>query len=243
MENSLPGWTESWHGVWQLCPSEVFASAPDGSESMASASDCGVDLRKSRLGIVAEHAATIKPQATTAITRLMIPPTSAATPPLPQNATLETHQPRTSLGDASLRPMASALNCPKCGAYKVKYALTLFRGRGSADPQKLKNGAWQLAQRTDHPLGPQFCDRVLGIAVVDGDDRNARGPRGGDVGAGIADHHRMAYVRATNGGEALGEPECVEQQQRQPFQLVGADRKPTAGGAKFVEGGFQAWEG
>src|SRR5262249_27068032 len=97
MENSLPGWTESWHGVRQLCPSEVFASAPDGSESMASVSDCGVDLRKSRLGIVAEHAATIRPQATTAITRLMIPPldgNAAAPPERDPRGAPDLHQPR-----------------------------------------------------------------------------------------------------------------------------------------------------
>jgi len=39
---------------------------------MASASGCGVDFRKSRLGIVAEHAASMKPHAMTAMTRLMI---------------------------------------------------------------------------------------------------------------------------------------------------------------------------
>jgi hypothetical protein len=32
---------------------------------MASISDCGADLRKSRLGIVAEHAASMKPPAMT----------------------------------------------------------------------------------------------------------------------------------------------------------------------------------
>src|SRR5215468_6644640 len=85
-ENSLPGWTESLQGVRQLSPNEVFASAPGGSDSMASVSGCGVDFRKSRLGIVAEHAASMKPHAMRAMTRLMIgsPPPgrrSAASPP------------------------------------------------------------------------------------------------------------------------------------------------------------------
>src|SRR5262249_55204368 len=190
------------------------------------------------------------------------PTTSAATPPLPRTRPQRRARPAPAPATRPSARWLSALNCPKCGAYKVKSALTLFRGRGAADPQKLENGAWQLAQHTDHPLGPQFCDRVLGIAVIDGDHGNACRARGGDVAAGIADHHRMAYVaagaqdrspqelrigllqakgvRATNGGKALGEAERIEQPQRQPFQFVGADRKPTAGGAQLVEGGFQA---
>src|SRR5262249_49190925 len=73
-ENSLPGWTRSWQGVRQFWPNEVFASAPGGSDSMASVSACGADFMKSRLrlGIVAEHAASMKPHAVTAMTRLMI---------------------------------------------------------------------------------------------------------------------------------------------------------------------------
>jgi hypothetical protein len=43
---------------------------------MASVSACGADFIKSRLrlGIVAEHAASMKPHAVTAMTRLVIPP-------------------------------------------------------------------------------------------------------------------------------------------------------------------------
>ena len=45
---------------------------------MASVSACGADFMKSkfRLGIVVEHAASMKPHATTAMSRLMIPPHS-----------------------------------------------------------------------------------------------------------------------------------------------------------------------
>jgi hypothetical protein len=39
---------------------------------MASVSACGADFMKSRLGIVVEHAASMKPHAMTAMTRLMI---------------------------------------------------------------------------------------------------------------------------------------------------------------------------
>src|SRR6266508_1567277 len=117
MENSLPGWTESWQGVRQLWPKEVFASAPGGSDAMASVSDCGADLRKSRLGIVAEHAASIRPQATTAITRIMIPPPRRQPPPLPQNATMEARQTRTTQGALPSTGVASALTCPKCGTH------------------------------------------------------------------------------------------------------------------------------
>jgi hypothetical protein len=47
---------------------------------MASVSDCGADLRKSRLGIVVEHAASMKPHAMTAMTRLIIASRHAASP-------------------------------------------------------------------------------------------------------------------------------------------------------------------
>src|SRR5207249_828957 len=52
---------------------------------MASVSDCGADLRKSRLGIVVEHAASMKPPAMTAMTRLMIPPPGRRRTASPQN--------------------------------------------------------------------------------------------------------------------------------------------------------------
>ena len=71
----------SSHGVRQVCPKEVLTSAPGGSDSNRNASVGGDELRKFRLGIVAEHAATVKPHATTAITRLMIGP-----PPLERHA-------------------------------------------------------------------------------------------------------------------------------------------------------------
>src|SRR5262249_56592761 len=99
-ENSLPGWTESLQGVRQLSPNEVFASAPGGSDSMANVSGCGVDLRKSRLGIVAEHAASMKPHATTAMTRLMIGspppgrPRAASPPDHDQKSAARPHHPR-----------------------------------------------------------------------------------------------------------------------------------------------------
>jgi hypothetical protein len=57
---------------------------------MASVSDCGADLRKSKLGIVAEHAANIRPHAMTAMTRLMIPtPLGGIGRLLPQNTTID----------------------------------------------------------------------------------------------------------------------------------------------------------
>jgi hypothetical protein len=47
---------------------------------MASDSACGADFMKSRLGIVVEHAASMKPHAMTAMTRLMIASRRAANP-------------------------------------------------------------------------------------------------------------------------------------------------------------------
>jgi hypothetical protein len=40
---------------------------------MASVSDCGADLRKSRPGIAVVHADSVKPNAMTPMTRLMTP--------------------------------------------------------------------------------------------------------------------------------------------------------------------------
>jgi hypothetical protein len=47
---------------------------------MASDSACGADFMKSRLGIVVEHAVSMKPHAMTAMTRLMIASRHAANP-------------------------------------------------------------------------------------------------------------------------------------------------------------------
>ena len=66
--------TVSSQGVRQVCPEEVLTSAPGGSDSNRNASDGGAELRKFRLGMVAEQAATVKPHATMAMTRLMIGP-------------------------------------------------------------------------------------------------------------------------------------------------------------------------
>jgi hypothetical protein len=49
-----------------------LTSAPFGSDSNRNASLGGDELRKFRLGIDAEHAATVKPHATRAITRFMM---------------------------------------------------------------------------------------------------------------------------------------------------------------------------
>jgi hypothetical protein len=64
-------------GVRQVCPREVRASAPAGSDSNCMFTVVGVGFRKPdvssdiQLGIP-EHAARLKPQTATAITRFMI---------------------------------------------------------------------------------------------------------------------------------------------------------------------------
>jgi hypothetical protein len=68
---SAATWTVSSQGVRQVCP-EILTSAPFGSDSNRNASLGGDELRKFRLGIDAEHAATVKPHATRAITRFMM---------------------------------------------------------------------------------------------------------------------------------------------------------------------------
>jgi len=65
----------SSQGVWQLWLEEVFTSAPAGSDSNRTAAVGGDEFKKFRLGTDAEHAATVKPHAMTAMTRLMITPT------------------------------------------------------------------------------------------------------------------------------------------------------------------------
>jgi hypothetical protein len=70
--SALPGGTVSSQGVRQDCPSEVFASAPGGSDSILSASAGGAERMKLKPGSAEEHAATVKPHARTAMTRLMV---------------------------------------------------------------------------------------------------------------------------------------------------------------------------
>jgi hypothetical protein len=86
-ESSGATWTVSSHGVRQACPTEVLTSAPGGSDSNRNAAVGGDELRKFKLGIDAEHAATVKPHATTAMTRLMIriPPLGRHMAALPHN--------------------------------------------------------------------------------------------------------------------------------------------------------------
>src|SRR3954454_14676136 len=75
---SVPDVATSSQGVRQLCPCVVRASAPGGSDSTRSVSVAGDPLKKSRLGIDMEHAASAKPHARMAITRLMVIPTIGA---------------------------------------------------------------------------------------------------------------------------------------------------------------------
>src|SRR5437763_14176949 len=74
----------SSQGVRQLCPEEVFASAPAGSDSNRTSAVGGDEFRKFRLGTDAEQAATVTPHAMTAMTGLIITPPlwrlKAATP-------------------------------------------------------------------------------------------------------------------------------------------------------------------
>src|SRR3984893_17880097 len=60
----------SSHGVRQVCP-ETLTWAPGRTDSNRNAVFAGDDLRKSRLGIDAEHAANVKPHTTKPMTRLI----------------------------------------------------------------------------------------------------------------------------------------------------------------------------
>src|SRR5580704_16328728 len=75
----------SSQGVRQLCPEEVFTSAPAGSDSNRTAAVGGDEFRKFRLGTDAEQAATVNPHAMTAMTRLIITPHfGGLQPPYPE---------------------------------------------------------------------------------------------------------------------------------------------------------------
>jgi hypothetical protein len=78
-ETSGATWTLSSHGVRQVTP-EILTSAPGGfdwnrtvsvREIDPTVSVDGDELKKSKLGIDAEHAAAVKPHAITAMTRLI----------------------------------------------------------------------------------------------------------------------------------------------------------------------------
>jgi hypothetical protein len=68
--NSSPADTVSSHGVRQLWPCVVCASAPGGSDSIRNTS-VEDDLKKSKLGIDIEHAARVKPHARMAMIRFI----------------------------------------------------------------------------------------------------------------------------------------------------------------------------
>src|SRR5262249_30804796 len=124
MENSLPGWTRSWQGVRQFWPNEVFASAPGGSDSIASVSACGADFMKSRLrlGIVAEHAASMRPHDVTAMTRLMEPRSGHAV--APPSATSNSRRPMVTV----IRP--SRARCVREGYHATSVLSLTARHRG-----------------------------------------------------------------------------------------------------------------
>ena len=125
------------------------------------------------------------------------------------------------------------------------------RGRITLQRQKIADRRRQFGERTDDPIRLQARDRDVGVAEVHRDHRD-RGRAGGvNVGFGIADHDRPAGLAAgaPNGlpknfrvgllhaerilsadrGKALRQLERLQQPDRQPFELVGADRKPMAG--------------
>jgi hypothetical protein len=88
-EISGASWTLSSHGVRQV-PAEVLTSAPGGFDSnrtvcVRAVSVDGDELKKFKLGVDAEHAATVKLHAITAMTRLISdPPVGQPTPPTPR---------------------------------------------------------------------------------------------------------------------------------------------------------------
>src|SRR6185436_7272410 len=100
-------WTEISQGVRQACPDDIFTSAPGGSDSNRTVSVGGDELKKLRFGMEAEHAATVNPHATTAMTRLMLGSHHLATraPPTPLTTIRACRDPHPKIP----RPMGASL--------------------------------------------------------------------------------------------------------------------------------------
>ena len=69
---SLPEGTVNSHGVWQVGPSELVASAPGGLDSILRVSVGGVDRRNPKLGKDLPQALRMRAQAAIRINRFII---------------------------------------------------------------------------------------------------------------------------------------------------------------------------
>ena len=168
--NSLSVGTVSSQGVRQVCPWEVRASAPGGSDSIRSTSVLGVDLKKSKLGIDIEHAARAKPHPTAAITRyalllvmlLMVipPPARRPKPPIcPQKdhrGAAGRAQPWHLFGGLPIAAQKSL----KCGEYKVNYRLTFCRNSPFWPARRAKTASGRCAKLLTIRSGPSSATGV-----------------------------------------------------------------------------------
>ena len=115
----------------------------------------------------------------------------------------------------------------------------------------------QLVEMRDHLRRLEIPHRLVGIAEINRDDRDACGLRRVDVRSRIADHQcpfdvatccfdgakqvpRVGLtiregVLAADRGEVPGQAERLDQQLRMPLYLVGADCQPVTGGGKPVQ--------
>ena len=106
----------------------------------------------------------------------------------------------------------------------------------------------------DQPVRAELADRRFGVAEIDRDHRDAGGRAVSMSVAGIPHHHRARRRRrrppdgppqdlrvgllnaegvlAADRGKAPGQAERIEQQPRQAFELVGADREAAAAAAR-----------
>ena len=122
----------------------------------------------------------------------------------------------------------------------------------------------QFGKGADEAVGLQARDRHFAVAERDRDHRHIRRARGPHIGHGIADHDGARYVAAgapdgqpqdfrigflhaesilaANGREIVAELERIEELNRQPFELVGADRKPAALGGEPLKDGLEMRE-
>src|SRR3954454_2397524 len=145
-----------------------------------------------------------------------------------------------------------------------KFRLNLWLLRDIAPPvmgsfwwRQRKNRVRQLVKMADNPVGAKLPNGRFAVAEIDRHDRNTRSAGGCDIGAGIAHHHRPLQraasrpdrppqdlgvgllhaegVLAADRGKAPAEAERFQQEPRQAFELVGANRKLAAARGKAIE--------
>jgi hypothetical protein len=156
----------SSQGVRQLCPEEVFASAPAGSDSNRTAAVGGDEFRKFRLGTDAEQAATVNPHAMTAMTRLIITPHYCGLqPPYPKPRPCRTAR------EGSTHRKQSARYGLKCDGDKVQGGYGYMVGVCSITTPRVDG--WRPFAAVSRKMAKQFVGAGLSDETCPYPDRKA----------------------------------------------------------------------